>query len=214
MTELVSYLPGIFLIYGVFLLQNATPGPNVLAVAGISMAHGKTSGLAVSVGVAAGTLTWSTASVVGLAALIASYGQLLYFIKIMGGLYLFYLAYKSLRSALSQDDLSAAKMKAGRTSLSGLVARGYLLNMTNPKAAFGWIAIVSLGMDTTSPAWVLVAIIVGTTTLSLMVHVAYTRAFSTPKMVTAYAKARRPIQAMLGGLFAYAGFNLLSTRLS
>jgi len=214
MTELAPYLPGIFLIYGVFLLQNATPGPNVLAVAGTAMAHGKTSGLAVSVGVAAGTLTWSTASVLGLAALIASYGQLLFFIKIMGGLYLFYLAYKSLRSALSQDDLSAVKMNASRNSLSGSVTRGYLLNMTNPKAAFGWIAIVSLGMDATSPAWVLGSIIAGTTTLSLMVHIAYTLAFSTPKMVKAYAKARRPIQAILGGLFAYAGFRLLSTKLS
>lgn len=214
MTELASHLPGIFLIYGVFLLQNATPGPNVLAVAGTSMAQGKTSGLAVSVGVAAGTLTWSTASVLGLAALIASYGQLLYVIKIMGGLYLFYLAYKSLRSALSQDDLSAVKMNASRNSLSGLVTKGYLLNMTNPKAAFGWIAIVSLGMDATSPPWVLGSIIVGTTTLSLIVHIAYTLAFSTTKMVTAYARARRPFQTMLGGLFAYAGFRLLSTKLS
>lgn len=214
MTELASYLPGIFLVYGVFLLQNATPGPNILAVAGTSMAQGKTSGLAVSVGVAAGTLTWSTASVLGLATLIASYGQLLYFIKIIGGLYLFYLAYKSLRSALSKDDLSTAKMNARRTSLSGLIARGYLLNMTNPKAAFGWLAIVSLGMDATSPAWALGAIIVGTTTISLVVHIAYTLAFSTPKMVAAYVKARRPIQTMLGGLFAYAGYRLLSTKLA
>lgn len=214
MTELASYLPGILLIYGVFLLQNATPGPNVLAVAGTSMALGKTSGVAVSCGVAAGTLTWSTASVLGLAALIASYGQLLYVIKIAGGLYLFYLAYKSFRSALSQDDLGEAKMNAGHSSLGGLVARGYLLNMTNPKAAFGWIAIVSLGMDATSPSWVLGAIIVGTTTLSLVVHIAYTLAFSTTRMVAAYARARRPIQALLGGLFAYAGFRLLSTKLT
>lgn len=213
MTELTSYLPGIFIIYGVFLLQNATPGPNVLAVTGTSMAHGKTSGLAVSIGVAAGTLTWSTASVLGLAAFIASYGHILYVIKIMGGLYLFYLAYKSLRSALSQDDLSAVKINADRSSLRGMFIRGYLLNMTNPKAAFGWIAIVSLGMDASSPVWVLAAIIVGTTILSLMVHIAYTLAFSTSKMVTTYAKARQPIQAILGGLFAYAGFKLLSTKL-
>ena len=162
------------------------------------MALGKTSGLAVSVRVTAGTLTWSTASVFGLATLIASYGQLLYVIKIAGGLYLLYLSYKSLRSALSQNDLSEARMTVGRSSLGGLFAsRGYLLNMTNPKAAFGWIAIVSLGMDATSPSWVLGAIIVGTTTLSLMVHVAYTLTFSTAKMVTAYARARRPIQALL-----------------
>ncbi len=214
MTELAFYLPGIFLIYGVFLLQNATPGPNVLAVAGTSMAQGRIPGVAVSIGVAAGTLTWSTASVLGLAALVATYGQLLYFIKIAGGIYLFYLAYKSLRSALSPCDLIETKMSARRDTLSAQVAKGYLLNMTNPKAAFGWIAIVSLGMDATSPAWVLAAIILGTTTLSLLVHIAYALAFSTAKMVAAYAKSRRPIQSMLAGLFAFAGYKLLSTKLT
>lgn len=214
MTELVSCLPGILLIYGVFLLQNATPGPNVLAVAGTSMASGKKSGLAVSIGVACGTFTWSTASVLGLAVLIASYGQLLYAIKILGGLYLFYLAYKALHSALSQYDLDMARVNTRPSSFGGLVSKGYLLNMTNPKAAFGWIAIVSLGMDAASPAWVMFAIILGTTTLSLLVHVAYTLAFSTSQMVAAYAKARRPIQTALGGLFAFAGYRLLTTKLT
>lgn len=214
MTELIAYLPGILLIYGVFLLQNATPGPNVLAVAGTSMALGKKSGMAVSIGVAFGTLTWSSASVLGLAALIASYGQLLIVIKILGGLYLFYLAYKALRSALSQDDLDMARANTSHSSLGDLISKGYLLNITNPKAAFGWIAIVSLGMDAASPVWVMFAIILGTTTLSLLVHIAYTFAFSAPQMIAAYAKARQPIQAALGGLFAFAGYKLLTTKLT
>ena len=214
MTELVSYLPGVLLIYGVFLLQNATPGPNVLAVAGTSMAIGKKSGLAVSIGIACGTLTWATASVLGLAALIASYGKLLYVIKILGGFYLLYLAYNAVRSALSKDDLDMARKNIRLGSFGGFVAKGYLLNMTNPKAAFGWIAIVSLGMDMASPAWVMFAIVLGTTILSLLVHVAYTLAFSTPQMVTVYTKARRPIQTALGGLFAYAGYRLLTTKLN
>lgn len=212
MIELSTYLPGVLLIYGVFLLQNATPGPNVLAVAGTSMAQGKKSGLAVGFGVAAGTLTWSTASVLGLATVIASYGQLLFYIKIAGGAYLLYLAFKCLRSALSPIDLDAAKAITEHGSFRKSAMRGYVLNMTNPKAAFGWIAIVSLGMDSASPGWVLLAIIVGTTALSLLVHVIYALAFSTQRMVSAYTKARRPIQGALGALFGYAGYRLLSSR--
>lgn len=213
MTDALTYLPGILLIYGVFLLQNATPGPNVLAVAGTSMALGKRAGLAVSVGVACGTLTWSTASVLGLAAFIASYGQLLFLIKILGGLYLCYLAYKAFRAAFSQVDIEFAQSTERNRTAWSFFLKGYVLNMTNPKAAFGWIAIVSLGMDANSPGWVMAAIIIGTTVLSLLVHVSYTLVFSAPKMDAAYVRARRPIQAALGGLFAFAGYRLLTTKL-
>jgi amino acid exporter len=38
MTELAIYLPGILLSYSAFLLAIASPGPNVMAVMGTSMA--------------------------------------------------------------------------------------------------------------------------------------------------------------------------------
>ena len=212
MTELLHYLPGVFLIYGVFLLQNATPGPNVLAVIGTSMSAGRLSGLAVSFGVASGTLTWSTASVLGLSAIIASYGHLLFYVKIAGGCYLLYLGYRAFRSAWSITDLDAPTATEVNQTLFSFYRKGYLLNLTNPKAAFGWIAIVSLGLQASSPSWVSLAIVVGTTILSLGVHVIYTFVFSTSGMIALYARARRPVQAALGGLFTFAGFKLLTAK--
>lgn len=213
MTEISYFLPSVFLIYGVFLLQNASSGPNVLAVVGTSMSVGRLSGIAVSFGVASGTLTWSTASVLGLSAIIASYGQLLFYIKIAGGCYLLYLAYQAFRSAWSITDLDApSTVKANRTLLS-FFRKGYLLNLTNPKAALGWIAIVSLGLEANAPMWVSLAIIFGTTALSLGVHVIYTFVFSTPGMIAMYTKARRPVQAALGGLFSFAGYKLLTAKI-
>ncbi len=213
MIEMSYFLPGVFLIYGVFLLQNAAPGPNVLAVIGTSMAVGRLAGLAVSFGVASGTLTWSTASVLGLSAIIASYGELLFYIKIAGGCYLLYLAYRALRSAWSIADLDApSSAKKNRTLLS-FYRKGYFLNLTNPKAALGWIAIVSLGLEPGAPTWVSLAIIFGTTMLSLGVHIIYTFVFSTPGMIAVYAKARRPVQAALGSLFSFAGYKLLTAEI-
>lgn len=60
--EIVSpYLPGILLSYGAFLIASASPGPNVLAVIGTSMAVNRPSGMALAMGVATGTLTWGGA---------------------------------------------------------------------------------------------------------------------------------------------------------
>jgi len=213
LTELSLFLPGILLIYGVFLLQNATPGPNVLAVIGTSMSAGRLSGLAVSFGVASGTLTWSSASVLGLSAVIASYGQLLFYIKILGGFYLLYLAYKAFRSAWSTTELDSLSNEKINPSLLSCYRKGYLLNLTNPKAALGWIAIVSLGLEANAPAWVSLAIIFGTTMLSLGVHVIYTFLFSTRRMISVYARARRPFQGALGALFSFAGYKLFTAKI-
>lgn len=161
---------------------------------------------------ATGTLTWSAASVLGLSAIIASYGQLLFYIKIAGGCYLLYLAYKAFRSAYSATDLDAFSTESANRTVFSYYRRGYLLNLTNPKAALGWIAIVSLGLEANSPTWVSLAIIIGTTILSLAVHVTYTLLFSTPRMVSIYAKARRPIQGALGGLFSFASYKLFTAR--
>ena len=84
--------------------------------------------------------------------------------------------------------------------------------MTNPKAALSWIAIVSLGLQPAAPAWVGATIIGVSFLMSLAIHCLYAVAFSTPAMVRAYGKARRTIQTLLGAFFAFAGIKLLTSR--
>ena len=55
MNDLSIYLPGIALAYSAFLLAIASPGLNVLAVIGTSMSIGRSSGMALTIGVAAGS---------------------------------------------------------------------------------------------------------------------------------------------------------------
>lgn len=84
--------------------------------------------------------------------------------------------------------------------------------MTNPKAALVWIAIISLGLAPDAPIWVAAAIVLGTFVLSVITHMLYALAFSTPVMVRLYGRARRSIQAVLGAFFAVAGLRLLFGR--
>ncbi len=84
--------------------------------------------------------------------------------------------------------------------------------MTNPKAILAWIAIVSLGLHADAPFWVGLAIIIGTSILSIVLHCAYAVAFSTPAMVRIYSKSRRWIQGALGIFFTFAGIKLLTSR--
>ncbi|MDA8746583.1 LysE family translocator [Litoreibacter sp.] len=212
MQDFWIYLPGILLAYSAFLLAIASPGPNVLAVIGTSMGVGRTSGMALAVGVASGSFTWALLTVFGLSALLASYAQALVAIKIFGGLYLLWLAYKSLKSAVARHDIEAKELAGGRRTPMGYLRRGYIIQMTNPKAALAWIAIISLGLKQGAPVWVGAVIVLGTFILSLIIHLLYAVAFSTPVMVRFYGRARRVIQGVLGAFFALAGLKLLTSR--
>lgn len=114
MNELSAYLPGILMAYSAFLLGIASPGRNVLAVMGTSMSIGRASGMALATGVAAGSLCWAVLTVLGLSALLSAYATALTVIKIGGGLYLLWLAYKAFNSAAPAHDLDAKELTGGR----------------------------------------------------------------------------------------------------
>lgn len=212
MDHLSIYLPGIIMAYSAFFLGIASPGPNVLAIIGTSMSVGRSSAIALAMGVAVGSFCWATLTVLGLSALISTYAIALVFIKIGGGLYLLWLAYKAFKSARSKQDMEARELSGGRQTQTGYLLRGFTIQMMNPKAALTWIAIISLGLKNDAPAWVAIAIVVGTSILSVIIHLLYTVAFSTPIIVRFYARFRRFIQAALGTFFAFAGIRLLTSQ--
>ena len=212
MDDIAIYLPGIILAYTTFFVAIASPGPNILAVLGTSMSAGRKRGIALALGIAAGSFCWAILSVAGLSALLASYAAALRVVKIAGGMYLLWLAYKSFRSAASKHDLETRTLAGSPRSPMGYVVRGLTIQMTNPKAALAWIAIMSLGLQAGAPAWVAISLVLGTSILSIVIHCLYAVAFSTTLMVRLYSKARRSIQATLGALFAVAGLKLLTSR--
>lgn len=212
MSEISIYLPGILLAYSACLLGLASPGPNVLAVMGTSMSIGRRAGVSLALGIAAGSLLWALLAASGLSVLISTYAAALIFIKIGGGLYLLWLAYKAFRSAASKHDIEATTLGGAPLTPFGYALHGLSIQMTNPKAALVWIATMSLGLAHNAPWWVAALVVAGTSALSVVLHLLYALAFSTRSMVWIYCKLRRYIQAAIGAFFAFAGLRLLISR--
>lgn len=187
-----------------------SPGPNVLAVMGTSMRVSRSASIALGMGVAGGTLFWSCLTVFGVTNIVTTYAWSMGFLKVFGGLYLLLLAYKSIKLACNSQ-VHELEHLADR-SLIKYFARGFILNISNPKAAFGWIALVSLGISPNSPIWVSIILIVSTVVTSIIFHVLYAVLFSTKPLINLYRKVGRWIHGIFGALFLYAGLRILSTR--
>ncbi|BCH57761.1 threonine efflux protein [Agrobacterium vitis] len=207
----MEHLPEIGLAFGAFALGMFSPGPNILSVIGTSMAVNRKAGIALALGISAGSLLWASMTAIGLTALISAYASVLTVIKIAGGLYLLWLAFKAFRSAASaKPNLDASVLAAG--NLYVFFLRGLAIQLTNPKAALTWIAIMSLGLADSAPTSTALIIVIGTTILSVVGHTVYAVAFSTKRVVALYDRARRWIDTALGVFFTVAGIKLLTSR--
>ena len=87
-----------------------------------------------------------------------------------------------------------------------------LIQLTNPKAALHWIAIVGLGLGADAPFWVGVLLIICATLLSLLGHLAYAITFSTEPVVLFYRRFRRWIEGALGVFFTLAAFKIATYK--
>lgn len=212
MESLYVYLPGIMLAYAACFIGVMSPGPNVLAVMGTSMSIGRRQGIALASGVSAGSFVWAALTASGLSAVLSTYASAITVIKVAGGCYLLWLAYKAFRAAAQRHDVTAQTLDGDMKSTPQYFFRGLLIQLTNPKAILAWIAIMSLGLAANAPAWVAVAIVVGTSLISIAFHLIYAIAFSSQPMVALYSRARRKIQSALGAFFAFAGVKLLASE--
>lgn len=207
-----QYFAGILVAFGVFVMGMFSPGPNIMSIIGTSMAVGRSSGKALALGIASGSFVWGALTLFGLTALLTAYAGLLTLFKIAGACYLLYLAFKSFSSAFK-----GKAMQATSISVDGgfwrYYRRGLLIQMTNPKAAFTWLAILSLALDSTAPFWVGGIVVAGTGTISILGHLAYAVAFSTAPMVNGYRKAQRWIDGALGSFFTFASYKIATTDL-
>lgn len=206
----MDHLQRLALVYLTYLITIASPGPSNMAIMGTAMNHGRAHGVALALGVLTGSLCWASLAAAGISTLLTRFAEALIVMKLAGGLYLLFLAWKSAKSAMTEKSSTVADV----TPASRLASyrRGVLLHLTNPKAILGWGAIMTLGLKPDAPAYTLPAIIGGCAVLGFIVFIGYALLFSTAAMANGYRKARRVIEGTLAAVFGYAGLRLLLSK--
>lgn len=119
------------------------PGPDNLFVLMISAAEGRRAGFAVVAGLMLGVMVHTLAVALGLAALLAASASAFTALKLAGAVYLLYLAWGAWRApaaALPAGD--AAGLPVRRAPTWRLVARGVVMNLSNPKVLLFFLALL------------------------------------------------------------------------
>ena len=125
------------LLLGTALLLGFTPGPDNVFVLSQAVAHGRKAGLLVVLGLCVGLTVHTTAVALGLATLFATSALAFTITKVAGAAYLLHLAWRTYRSSSRQ-----AAVGEGAPDASALFRRGIVMNLTNPKVALFFLALL------------------------------------------------------------------------
>ena len=83
-----------------YVVATLSPGPAVFGIMNVAMVSGRVAALRFSLGVICGSFFWACCAVFGLTSMLLLVPQFLLAVKLVGGTYLLWLAYKSARMAL------------------------------------------------------------------------------------------------------------------
>lgn len=114
-----------------------SPGPDNIYVLVQSITNGKSYGLATVCGLITGCIIHTTLLAFGISAIIKANENLFFGIKVLGALYLLYLAYKVYTS---NAELNLDADSAPKKSLKGLFIQGFFMNVLNPKVTIFFLA--------------------------------------------------------------------------
>lgn len=114
-----------------------SPGPDNIYVLVQSITNGKSYGMATVCGLITGCIVHTTLLAFGVSAIIKANDDLFFGIKVLGALYLLYLAYKVYKSDAQLDFDSET---APKKSLKALFVQGFFMNVLNPKVTIFFLA--------------------------------------------------------------------------
>ncbi len=210
MTEFATYLPGFIAAYSILLIASLSPGPSVAMLIGIATSTGRTPALITTLGIACGSVTINIFTILGVGLILSQVAWGMTALKAIGAVYLLWLAYGAFKKSLhpTQFQLVATPQQAAFRHFMA----GYLLQVTNPKAIAFWLAIASVGATNGAHIGVIVLFVAGGFLISFGCHGAWAVALSANSIRTAYAKARRWIEATLGAFFTFAAYRLATSE--
>ncbi|OEO32959.1 threonine transporter [Devosia insulae DS-56] len=130
------FLP-LFAILGALMLGAISPGPSFVFVVRTAVAQSRTEGLAAALGMGVGAMLYGALAVLGLRTLMQDGGLLFTALKVAGGLYLVYLAWKIWSHAADPITVEAGAAPAANPRKA--FTFGLLTQLSNPKivAVFG-----------------------------------------------------------------------------
>ncbi|CNI80422.1 threonine efflux system [Yersinia frederiksenii] len=196
----------------VHLVALMSPGPDFFFVSQTAVSRSRGEAMMGVVGISLGIVIWAGVALMGLNLILQKMAWLHQIIMVGGGLYLCWMGWQLLKSARSKRDTTETEVQVVLPARGRTFLRGFLTNLSNPKAViyFGSVFSLFVGDDVSAGArWGLFVLIVGETFVWFSVVACI---FALPVMRRGYQRLSKWIDGLAGGLFTGFGIHLILSR--
>lgn len=197
-------------IFAITVVALMVPGPATLLIIGTALSEGRRMALAAASGVVTGSLIWSGLAALGMGAVMLANAWVLEAVRVAGGLYLLYLAYRSARSALRRQ--APTPVAGGGRSLEAGYWRGLGQHLSNPKPILFFGSLFALAVPPGASAQTLLAVMATVAAPTIAFFLGCAIAFSRRGVVRHYERARRWIEGTFALIFGAIGLRVLFAR--
>jgi threonine/homoserine/homoserine lactone efflux protein len=189
-----------------------TPGPDMSLFLARTISGGRRLGLASVMGANLGCCLHTFAAALGLSALLAASAAAFTALKVVGALYLLWLAYDTLRNGSA---LNVRADKAAPASVSKTFWAGMLVNITNPKVVLFFITFLPQFVSATDPHATSKLLFLGLYFVVVNIPLSIVMILGAERLVV-YLKTRpgilRAIDWVFAGVFGFFAVKILTTQ--
>ena len=196
-----------FFIFASILLI-ITPGPDLIFLIAQSLNNGAKAGLATALGLASGNLFHTLATALVIAVILRSFPFAFETLKILGVIYLLYLAYQT---AFSKSENKQDLFFTEGYPLFSLYLKGVLMNVLNPKVALFFLAFLPQFISSNSTSAWKEMIILGLIFTLLVVVIFGIIAYYSGKLKEKFPNNNKShyLKWMTAGIFIFLALRLL-----
>ncbi len=189
-----------------------SPGPSFIFVAQTTLSKSRSHGIVTSFGMGTGAVIFTLLACFGLFIVLETVPFLYSFLKLVGGLYLLYLAYKIWTSENKSSEETTTASESSHISPDKNYLISYLLGLftqlSNPKTAIVIGSIIMAFLPPEVPPYSFLIIAVLTFIIDCGWYCIVSIALSTAKARRFYDRFKRRINKIAGGVMALLGIKL------
>ncbi|WP_300001535.1 LysE family translocator [uncultured Cedecea sp.] len=197
----------LFAIAATLAIGAISPGPSFVYVAQNAVARSRHHGLATAMGTGTGAAAFALLALLGLQAFLLAVPVAYTALKIVGGVYLLWLAYKIIRH--SREPLSMGNVSMGEKSLLATFRDGLFTQLSNPKTAIVFASIFTALLPREIPAYYYIALPLISFIIDAGWYSLVTVALSTERSRNVYIRFKTAIDRVAGSVMALLGLKLI-----
>ena len=191
-----------------------SPGPSFLIVAQTSVACGRRAGLHTALGMGVGATVFAIAALLGLSALFSAIPVLYIVLKMLGGAYLIYLAFRIWQGSTDSLPVKATVDVTKKYYQHKYFGLGFATQVSNPKTAIVYASVFAALMPHVASIEFMLGVLVCVFLVEAGWYVVVALTLSARKWRESYLTYKKWIDRMAGAVMGTLGIRLISSATS